>query len=154
MNLEFLYCFTPNPEKVVPLSVLMFCVNRSLGSTSGPHWSHGNLLVVVNGNWIRPVIGDTEKNPRCCITNELSTEVFPLLWEAATGNCCYLSVEILKKKKKNGCQMSKLPVPQRVLVTQKIPNSLNKKRTSASERVTYLGFYWGVETLENSRSCC
>lgn len=72
-----------------------------------------------------PVIGDAEKNPRCCITNELSTEIFPLVWEAATGNCCYLSVEILQKK--NGCQMSKLPVLQRVLVTWKVLKDLNEK---------------------------
>lgn len=126
----------------------MFGVNRSLGSSSGPHWSHGNLLLDVSGNWIRQVIGDAEKNPRCCITNELSTEVFPLLWEAATGNCCYLSVEMLQK---NGCQMSKLPAPQRVLVTQKILKNLNKKRTPPSERANYFGFFWGIGILENSK---
>lgn len=100
MNIKFQICFVLHEtQQHSPLSVPMFSVNRSLGSSSGPHWSHGNLILDVNGNWIRPVTGDAEKNPRCCITNELSTEVVPLLWEAATGNCCYLSVERLKKNR-------------------------------------------------------
>lgn len=126
----------------------MFGVNIRLGSSSGPHWSHGNLLLDVNGNWIRPVTGYTERNPRCCITNELSTEVFPLLWEAATGNCCYLSVERLQK---NGCQMSKLPASQRVFSNTENVWKSKQKRIPPSERDNYLGLSWGIGMLENSK---
>lgn len=133
INTDFPFFFLLHKtQQHCPLSVPVFDV-ESLGPRFGPYWSHGNLLLDVNGNWIKPVTGDAEKNPRCCITNELSTEVFSLLWEAATGNCCYLSVEMLRK---NGCQMSKLPAAQRVLVTQKILKNLNKKEPHQVKNLT------------------